>query len=253
MEPYPVTETYADYQSALSQCDHGYEDPQLADVTLQKTLSILSGDLKTALHPPNSEATLTALSLLPGREPHVLDFGGSFGPHYFLAKQCVPKRYRWAVVETDTIASLGSKIANDELRFFTSIEAAREWLGSVDFVHASGSPQYTPDPKATLTRLVELRAPVLALTRTAVALGPQCVTIQTSLMSGNGPVGGLPPGVEDRIVRHPRVFMSKDDFVATVELHYRVVHQTFDDREGPLIAGGVRLCMGDNFVFARRA
>src|SRR5215213_9539320 len=179
MELYPVTETYADYQSALSQCGDGYDDQLLAEVTLQKTLSILSSDLKTALHPPNSEATLTALSLVPGRELRVLDFGGSFGPHYFLAKQWLPKRYRWAVVETDTIASLGPKVANDELRFFASIDAARDWLGGIDVVHASGSPQYTPDPKATLTRLVELRAPVLALTRTAVALGPQCVTIQT--------------------------------------------------------------------------
>src|SRR5262245_3538838 len=252
MEAFPATETYPDYQSALRHCGDGYDDRELARVTLAKTLGILSSDLKAALHPPNTDATLTAVSLVPEREPRILDFGGSFGSHYFLAKQCLPRRYRWAVVETDVIASLGAQIANDELKFFTSLDAARAWLGAVDLVHASGSLQCTPEPKAMLSALVDLRAPYLAVTRTAVALGPECVTIQTSLLSGNGPVGGLPPGVEDRIVRYPRIFMAKDDFIGTIVPHYLVVHQTFDDREGPLVADGVRLALGDNFVFARR-
>jgi putative methyltransferase (TIGR04325 family) len=252
MEAYPVLETYADYESALKHCGDGYGDHQLAEVTLAKTLAILSTDLKTALHPPNSDATLTAVQLVSAREPRVLDFGGSFGPHYFLAKQCLPKRYRWAVVETEAIAALGTEIANDELKFFTSIDAAREWLGQIDLVHASGSLQCTPRPTAVLSALVALRAPYLAVTRTAVAIGPECVTIQVSLLSGNGPVGGLPPGVEDRIVRYPRIFMAKDDFIATLGPHYRLVHQTLDDREPPLMADGVVLSLGDNFVFARR-
>ena len=53
-------------------------------------------------------------------------------------------------------------------------------------------------------------------------------------------------------MKYPRIFMAKDDFIATVEPHYRVVHQTWDEREGPLVADGVRLSLGDNFVFARR-
>jgi putative methyltransferase (TIGR04325 family) len=252
MAAYPATETYPDYASALRQCGEGYDDRQLAEVTLAKTRAILSSDLKAALHPPNSDATLTSVSLIPGRELRVLDFGGSFGPHYFLAKQCLPKRYRWAVVETEVIASLGAQIANEELQFFTSIEAAAKWLGSIDLVHASGSLQYTPQPKAAFSALVGLGAPYLAVTRTAVALGRECVTIQVSLLSGNGPVGGLPAGVEDRIVRCPRIFMAKADFIGMIEPHYRAIYQSWDNREGPLTADGVELCLGDNFVFARR-
>jgi putative methyltransferase (TIGR04325 family) len=252
MEAYPATETYPDYASALRHCGEGYDDRLLAEVTLAKTRAILSSDLKTALHPPNSDATLTGVSLIPGREPRILDFGGSFGPHYFLAKQCLPKRYRWAVVETEVIATLGAQIANEELQFFTSIEAAREWLGGIDLVHASGSLQCTPQPKEFLSALVALRAPYLAVTRTAVALGRECVTIQVSLLSGNGPVGGLPPGVEDRIVRYPRIFMAKADFLGTIDRQYRPLYQSWDSREGPLIADGVELCLGDNFVFGRR-
>ena len=252
MEAYPATETYQDYETALKHCGEGYDDRELAVVTLQKTLAILSSDLKMALYPPNAAATLTAVSLIPGKEPRILDFGGSFGPHYFLAKQCLPRRYRWAVVETPVIAELGAELENDELRFFTSIEGAREWLGEIDLVHASGSLQCTPQPKRFFATLVGLRAPYLAITRTAVALGPECVTIQVSLLSGNGPVGGLPPGVSDKIVKYPRIFMAKADFIATVEPHYGVVYQTLDDREGPITAGGVQLILGDNFVFARR-
>lgn len=249
---YPATEIYPDYEAALRHCGDGYDDRELAEVTLKKTLAILSSDLKLALHPPNSEATLTAVSLIPGKELRVLDFGGSFGPHYFLAKQCLPRRYRWAVVETGVIAELGAQIESDELKFFTSIEAARAWLGEIDLVHASGSIQYMPQPKAVLAALVRLNAPYLAITRTAVAEGRECVTIQVSLLSGNGPVGGLPPGVEDRLLRHPRVFMARDDFIATVEPHYGVLYQTLDDREGPLTADGVPLFLGDNFVLVRR-
>lgn len=156
------------------------------------------------------------------------------------------------MVETEVIASLGAQIANEELQFFTSIETASEWLGGIDLVHASGSLQYTPQPKAAFSALVGLGAPYLAVTRTAVALGRECVTIQMSLLSGNGPVGGLPAGVEDRIVKCPRIFMAKADFIGTIEPRYRAIYQSWDNREGPLTANGVELCLGDNFVFARR-
>ena len=248
----PATETYPDYESALRHCGDAYAGRELAEVTLKKTLAILSVDLKTALYQPNSDATLTAVSLVSGRSPRVLDFGGSFGLHYFLAKQSAPRRFRWAVVETPVIAELAAPIVSEELQFFTSIDAARDWLGAIDLVHASGSIQYTPAPKATLSALVGLRAPYLAVTRMAVALGRECVTIQESHLSGNGPVGGLPPGVEDRIIRYPRIFLAKADFAAIVEPHYRVLHHTWDDREGPLAADGIPLCLGDNFVLARK-
>jgi putative methyltransferase (TIGR04325 family) len=244
-------ETYPDYESALKDCGEGYADRELAEVTLAMILAVLPTDLKVALHPPNTHATLTALQLVSAREPHILDFGGSFGPHYFLAKQCLPKRYRWAVVETDVIASLGGRIANDELQFFTSIEAAREWLGHVDLVHASGSLQCTPEPRAMLSALVDLRAPYLGLCRSAVAMGPQCVTIQVSRLSWNGP-GSLPPGIADRIVKYPRIFMAKEDFLGTILPRYRLVFQNVDDREPPLLAGGVPISLGDNFIFVRR-
>lgn len=66
MEAYPATETYPDYASALRHCGEGYDDRQLAEVTLAKTRAILSSDLKAALHPPNADATLTGVSLIPG-------------------------------------------------------------------------------------------------------------------------------------------------------------------------------------------
>jgi putative methyltransferase (TIGR04325 family) len=253
VEAHPTLETYPDYEAALKACGgDGNTDRELAEVTLFKTRTILAGDLRLALYPPNAEATLTALHMIPAKEPRVLDFGGSFGPHYFLAKQCLPRRYRWAVVETDLVASLGKEVANDELRFFTSIDAAVHWLGEVDVVHASGCLQYTPDPRAMLSSFVSLRAPSLAILRTAIGLRRECVTIQSFPLSNSDPIFGLPEGVEDRIMKFPRVFMSQQDLVAGVEPFYRIVAHSRDDREGALIADGNELCLGDNFVFARR-
>ena len=51
MEAYPATETYPDYASALRHCGEGYDDRQLAEVTLAKTRAILSSDLKAAPSP----------------------------------------------------------------------------------------------------------------------------------------------------------------------------------------------------------
>jgi putative methyltransferase (TIGR04325 family) len=252
MDIYPVLETYPDYETALKQCGKAYEDRELAEVTLSKTLSILERDLKVVLYPPNTEATLTALSLVAGHEPRILDFGGSFGSHFYLAKQCLPKRYRWAVVETELVASLSTQLANKELQFFTSIEAALGWLGEADLVHASGSLQCTPHPKSALESLVGIRAPVLAITRTAIALGPECITTQKFMLSGYDPISGLPDGIPDRMLTLPRIFMAQQDFMTTLEPFYRVVSHTLDDREGPLVAGGTNVCLGDNFVFLRR-
>jgi putative methyltransferase (TIGR04325 family) len=253
VEAYPSLETYPDHETALKQCGgDGYADREVAEVTLYKTRAILEGDLKLALYPPNAEATLTALHMVPASEARILDFGGGFGPHYFLAKQYHPRRYRWAIVETGLIATLGQEFANEELRFFSSIDEAMGWLGQADVVHASGSLQCVPQPRAVLASLVGLRAPTLAITRTAISLGRECVTIQTFPLSGSDPVFGLPQGVTDRILRFPRIFMAQQDFVSTVDPHYRIVGHNRDDREGPLMADGVSLALGDNFVFARR-
>jgi putative methyltransferase (TIGR04325 family) len=249
---YPTTETYPDYTTALRECGDINQDRELAEVTQNKTLGIRSNDLKVVLYPPNADATLTALRIVPGSEKRVLDFGGSFGLHYFLAKQCLPYRYRWAVVETEMIASLSAELATDELQFFTSIGSAMDWLGAADVVHASGSLQYTPEPKEVLSSLVALRAPSLAITRTAISLGPQCVTSQTFWLRDTDPVPGLPRGVSDRMLISTRIFMAQRDFVAAVEPFHRIVAHGLDDREGPLWADGVRLCLGDNFIFARK-
>ncbi len=249
---YPTTEIYPDYAAALEQCGDVNQDRELAEVTLNKTLRILSNDLKAVLYPPNADATLTALRLVPGNEKRVLDFGGSFGLHYFLAKQHLPHRYRWAVVETEMIASLSTELATDELRFFTSIGSAMDWLGAADVVHASGSLQYTPEPKAVLSSLVALRAPSLAITRTAISLGAQCVTSQSFWLRDTDPVPGLPWGVSDRMLMSTRIFMAQREFVAAVEPFYRIVAHGLDDREGPLWANDIRLCLGDNFIFARK-
>lgn len=103
-----------------------------------------------------------------------------------------------------------------------------------------------------LSSLVALGAPVIAILRTAVALGETCATVQTFWLSRGDPVRGLPQGVQDRAIKSPRLFIAHEDFTS-IEPGYRIVSHSCDDREGPLLVNGVKLCLGDNFIFARRS
>lgn len=114
----------------------------------------------------------------------VLDFGGGCGVHY---KQARSPTVRWAVVETPAMVERASELATDHLRFFTSVEAASDWLGKVDLMHSCSALNYTEDPELMLQKLCNLSAKQMRWSR--IRLSTQTIesTMQLSLLGENGP------------------------------------------------------------------
>lgn len=100
----------------------------------------------------------------PGSPVRVLDFGGAFGHYFDVAASAFPNvSWEWKVVETPAMVSVGDGTKGDRSISWTSdFDSAmgERW----DFVFASGTIQYVPDPMGVLARLGRL-APYFLLTR----------------------------------------------------------------------------------------
>jgi hypothetical protein len=118
---------------------NGTEAPELVEIIFRRTV---------ACDPDSGWPEMSGVS-------SVLDFGGGCGIHYKLAKSST---VRWAVVETARMVERASELATDRLRFFTSIDTAKEWLDDIDVMHSRHALHYTTDPADTLQKLCSLRA-----------------------------------------------------------------------------------------------
>ncbi len=152
----------------------GYENPELIEITFRKTLAFRS-----------------FRDELSGAKT-VLDFGGACGVHYKMA--CDPA-IRWAVVETPAMARRAAELSTESLQFFTGIDAAVSWLGSVDVMHSNGAIQYTPDPEATVRALCAVRARIMLWKRLTLSTASVESRMQVTRLVDNGP--GIIPGTTD--------------------------------------------------------
>jgi hypothetical protein len=141
------------------------------------------------------------------------------------------------------VASVGRTLASEGLNFFSDLGSARDWLTEIDVVFANGAVQYTPDPGAVLSQLVELEARELLFLRTAISKGDTQFTIQESFLSSNGP-GGLPAGVKDRRLRYPRTFLAWQVVRDILSRRYQIEELPRDDREPLLQIGSAVLDPG---------
>ncbi len=226
------TRLYASAQEAAATCaGNGYATDDLVRVVQLKTAR-LRDELRAQPRPhANYEYTRGALAVSlalreQGSDPHlhVLDFGGACGAHYFLAKalfRAVP--LRWSVVETTAMARAATEaFADDELRFFDSIAAARATLPRYHLIYSSSSLQYLPNPCEALGALVDCEATCIYLTRNGLTSGDRDLfTTQRSLLSANGP-GPLPAGMTDRKVEYPVVFTRKAEVEAILGRKYAI-------------------------------
>jgi putative methyltransferase (TIGR04325 family) len=152
----------------------GYEQQELVDVIFRKTKAY----------------NLTAEWPEMNGVSAVIDFGGGCGFHY---KHALSPTIRWAVVEAPAMAARVSELATDRLRFFTSVEEAAYWLGSIDVMYSNGAPQYTLNPQEVLE--CGLRARVMLWQRVLLSGSATERTVQTSNLIDNGP-GGAPSAVK---------------------------------------------------------
>lgn len=175
---------------------HGYEQPELIEVVFQKTKA----------YRPNTSWDESAKT--------VLDFGGGCGLHYKEARLDA----KWAVVETPAMVQRAQELATEQLRFFTSISAAADWLGEIDLLHSNGALQYTPEPELVLNELISLRAKVMLWKRISLS-EKRRVGLQTSRLVDNGP-GRI--SVKNKLVTYTLTQISENDFL-TAHRGYRLV------------------------------
>lgn len=170
---------------------HGYEHPELIETVFRKTI---------AYEPCAPWPEMNGVD-------SVLDFGGACGRHYKEARQH-SLAIRWAVVETPAMVARARELETRQLRFFTTINEACEWLGAVEIVHSNGALQYTPDPNATLRSLCDVRAKRMLWFR--LLLGREIPKMQISRLADNGP-GNL--RADRRKISYEQTPISEDSFL----------------------------------------
>ena len=216
-----LPEVYPSFEAALAECGQGYSDAALNAVRFYKAANIIqqlsrgaAGDGLVATAAETIGIFQIVLDQFAQR-CHVLDFGGGFALTYFLLRRRTPIPLRWAVVETPLTAAMGGAFESAELRFFDSVDAAHNWLGAIDVVHANGVLQYVPSPEIVLQQLAGFAARYVALLRCPLGAGSRSVQIQQSPLSEQY-AGPLPAGVADRWIRYPHTSMSDAAFDLTL-------------------------------------
>lgn len=124
--------------------------------------------LQKAQYPYQLLTTLLHLAAKGNRRLRVLDFGGSLGSSYYACRPWLENavdELSWTVVEQPHFVEIGkAKFATEELSFAPDVES----LGKTpDLVLASGVLMYLDQPSKTLQQLLELRAPMVVIDRTA--------------------------------------------------------------------------------------
>ncbi len=233
---YPLYNSYAE---ALAKCsEKGYENDTLIEVISYKMALYLENQKKSPdlqITPTQSYTLLSLaklLSVYPNRKKfNIIDFGGSLGGHYFDIKRIFKDsiQLNWAVVETTAMSNAGKQFANDELSFFDNLPAALKHLGSLDLLYTSGTLQCVDQPYNFLETLIATNARFILFNRLGLnRKNRDVITIHHSKLSWNGHPG-LPPGVEDRIIRYPFTYISERDFLNHLSKRYNIISQFNED------------------------
>ena len=152
---------YRTFEDALLACPQGaYEFEDLVNVVVDKTAAFNDRLQTNRVFDLGALRTLIGIGLAHAASTlRVLDFGGAAGYHHSMAQMAFGQRIalQWNVVETPTMARQASRLASGTLKFFDSLAAAKDDLGSVDLLFASSSLQYCPAPLQTLQEFMERR------------------------------------------------------------------------------------------------
>lgn len=218
---------FSSYREALqSSSSAGYADDDVVQVVVSKTIHWKEQfSLTKNLDTSSAQTLLGIIASRPGQLFRVIDFGGGAGIHYFQTTAFLGSGIdiKWNVVETpEMVEASSNRLGDEQLRFFTTIDAAAEDLGKVDLVLSNSSLPYTPEPFSNLEKLLALRARHIYITRTPLREGLDTVILlQSSKLSQNGP-GPLPTGFADREVQYPVSIVSRLAFERRLNKGYSV-------------------------------
>jgi len=148
---------------------------------------------------------------------NVLDFGGSAGIQYLFAKKLLGQdtKIKWHIVETEMMVNEAKKnnLENEELKFFTSIDAAKKTIKEFDLAYANSALTYTDDPIKYLQDLLNVSFDTLYITRTPLneKSREHIIGLQLSKLSEN--VQWRMPenlDIQDELVKIPFTAISKE-------------------------------------------
>jgi putative methyltransferase (TIGR04325 family) len=237
--------TYSSYKDALAACQSGYEDHEIISVVAQKTRRFIKSLESVPQIDSASAAGMYSLLYCFYKERKdlhrafsVLDVGGACSANYFRIKALLGNKikWRWHVVETQSMAEIGNlHFANDELSFFPAndLDKARKLLNIIDLIYLSGVLQYMEDPIAYLETLLSYEANYLYIGRLSlIEEKKRIITVQKNLLSNNG-IGPLPEGFKDKWKTYPITFISKTELMDVLSKQYDVINEFYDNSGTP--------------------
>jgi putative methyltransferase (TIGR04325 family) len=214
------------FTASFAQPIEDYEADTLTELVYRKTVA-LNGVTELDFSLGAERLLLAVGSALMEAEPDrpclVLDFGGACGAHYKFATLMFPDaRFRWAVVETPSMAKKARSLETDSLKFFDGIGPAMQWLDSVTLLNSNSALQYLDDPLQTTRQLLGLTPRVVLWERLMLSGGVTYAARQRSMLFNHGP-GAVPPGFRNRPVLNKITRLSRADFLsAHHEAEYRL-------------------------------
>ena len=116
---------------------------------------------------------------------NIIDFGGSAGYHFFVAKKINKSlNFKWIVIENNTMVNMANKkIKIKGLSFYNKIKD----INSPDVVFSSCAINYTADPVKIINKLIKLEPKYFYFTRTPLSKKKDYKFDQYSSLSDNGP------------------------------------------------------------------
>ena len=233
-------EVFSSYEEALKECSAlGYKNEDIVKVVYEKTKRYRDDlTFQKCINKRKANVEVSLISLIknmPDKVQNILDFGGACGHHYFIIRDSLDKGYKlnWHVVETKVMCNYGSRLENDELRFFGDIEEAKSKMPSIDIIYASGVIQYVKDPYYFVKFFLGTDAKYILFSRMCFTLSNHdVIAIQKSMLSWhakwNG-IGKLPEYSKDRVIKCPITLIQKKKFDELVKRKYQYEIEFKDD------------------------
>ncbi|MGD9592061.1 MAG: methyltransferase, TIGR04325 family [Candidatus Berkiella sp.] len=232
---------------------NGYDDIELIEAIFKKAVNFIDA-LKTATSvtlDAHHLFLLSVISMLDKNNLKILDFGGAFGTHYYIAKKFLKHiHFDWTVVELPEVIKLGKPLQNEELSFFDLQGDFSQPLGDFDLVLTSATLQHMPSPLKTLSFLTLQNAPYIALMRLGITPEREDLwTLHKAHFRDCGPGKPL-SACPDKVAAFTFCMMSTQNVDEALKQYELIISNT--DASGTISVPG-KIVQGYNRLYRRKA